>query len=202
MPIEYGPRTTANYFKRQYEQLCGAEGEPIVILDCYDDSDTVVVTGTYRGNANERLVIESATGTSEQLTDTGSELLVGFDAIDQYVESAITHYEDDDDVMAGLVAVSLIDRFSDHFPSLPREIVETIAHDVCNDSEYLKYLVARDASNDMRALVDTIMLQYIRQFRSPQEAINAHDAMAYIAACTDPDDNDAQLRYLLDCRRA
>ena len=203
MAIEYGAHMAVNHIKRQHEQLAQAVGEPIAILDCYDDGDIVAVTGTYQGMGHgNALVIETPHGISEQLTEPGSELLVGYEDIGGYVESAFELYENEGDVSAGLVAVSLVDKFNEYFPELPQEITDTIAHDLCGSSDHIDYLVAREASEAMASTVDTIMRRYIQHFRTPQEALSTKAVTAYLAACTDPDDGDAQLRYLLDCRTA
>jgi len=203
MAIEYGAHMAVNHIKRQHEQLAHAVGEPIAILDCYDDGDIVAVTGTYQGaGQGNALIIETSAGTSEQLTEPGSELLVGYENIGSYVESAFELYENDGDVSAGLVAVSLVGKFNDYFPELPQEIIDTIAHDLCGSSEHIDYLVAHEAGEAMATTVDTIMRGYIKRFRTPQEALNTKAVTAYLAACTDPDDGDAQLRYLVDCREA
>lgn len=200
--MEYGSNTRANHVKRQYEQLQDARGEPIAIIDCYADGDTVVASGTFDELlANHNIVIITDTGPSEQLVEQGSKLLVGYDAIDEYVESAFTAYETESDVSAGLVALSIIDRFYEHFPEVPHEIIETVARDLCGSSEYIDYLIARESSEAMSTMVDTIMQPYIRSFASTQEAINTRAVDAYAAACTDVDDTDAQLQFILDCRR-
>ena len=201
--MEYGSRTEINHLKHQREQLANAAGQPIVIFDCYETGDIIAVAGNYQESTDDNcIVITTPQGTSKQLLEQGNELLVGFEAIDEYVESALERYEDESDVYAGITAVSLIDRFSGHFPPLPHELTGVIAKQVCGSDNYEDYLGVLDAGDIMKAQVHSIMTQFIQSFASPEAALRSNKVTAYIRANTDPYDPDAPLEFLLACRRA
>lgn len=202
--MEYGTRTTANHLKHQHEQLSSAAGEPIAVVDCDTDGDIVIATGIYQREVGKNCIaITTSSGIAEHTIEHGSELLIGFEAIDEYVESALDLYEDENegDVQAGITAVALINRFPDHFSALPVDIIAAMADDICGSSEYIDYIVAREAGDAMHAQIDTIMRDYVRQFRSSREALQISAVNAYLAACTDINDRNAQIEYLEVCRR-
>lgn len=202
MITEYGMQITANRLKRQYDQLADAEGSPIVIINCYPEGDAVAVTGTYAGREADTTVAISTSdqGNTRQLLEPGDELLVGYDTIDSYVESALELFETDGDLYAGFVAFALADKFPEHFPPVTEEVATEVAQQIVTCPDYTTHLVARDSGEIMRHAVERIMSQYIRSFPKALEALKDPVVIAYLAAWTDCDDDEAQLKLLIDIR--
>ena len=73
--------------------------------------------------------------------------LEGFDAIAEYIESALEKFEDSADVQAGLVAIKLLHHYAEEFGELPEPLLWDMAMAVLQSSqpsEYL-YLLALDS---------------------------------------------------------
>lgn len=199
--MEYASKTKANHLKQQCEKLVGAEGLPIVMLDCYPDVDVIAATGNYRGlTQDNKIAMTFADSASEQPIEQRSELLVGFNEIDTYVEAALEHYEQEGDAYAGVAAATLIANFPEHFPELPAAVIDSIAKSICGTEEYEDYLAALNAGDAMRARIDEIMAVYLKRFSDAREALRSARVTAYLEASTDPRDSDAQLGFLIKCR--
>lgn len=202
MISEYGMHITANRLKRQYDQLQGAEGEPVAIVDCYPEGDVVAVTGTYLASESDNTIRISTpnNGRASLPLDPGSELLVGYATIDAYVESALELFEADGNFYAGLVALSLIDKFPDHFPPATEGIAAEVARQIVTCSEYDAHLTARDSGDIIKGAVEDAMAHYIRSFPKALEALKDPVVAAYLAAWTDLEDEEAQLKLLVNIR--
>lgn len=199
--MEYGSKIKANHLKRQREKLTGAEGEPIVLLDCYPDVDVIAVVGEFRGLTDTfTVVIENSNGTSEHPIDHTSETLVGYAEIDEYVETALAQYRADLNVYAGLAAATLINMFPGHFPPLPESVSESIAKSVCGSEEQGDYFAALGAGDAISTRVNEIMGRFLKEFESPLDAFRSRIAVAYLEASSDPNNEDKQMRFLVDVR--
>ena len=195
--MEYGSHSKANHLKRQRELLADATGTPIVILDCYANGDVVAVTGEYKEMTKDgHIVVVAPRGTTDYPPDARSELLIGHDDIGEYVESSLELYENESDIAAGIAAVTLTDRFPDHFPALPTAIIESIAARVCMSDDHQDYIGAAGAGETLRERVDVIMGEYIRQFTSLTSALRSGRVAAYIEAMDSLVDAGDQMRFL------
>jgi hypothetical protein len=66
--------------------------------------------------------------------------LEGFDAIAEYIESALEKFEDSADVQAGLVAIKLLHHYAEEFGELPEPLLWDMAMAVLQSSQPSEYI--------------------------------------------------------------
>ena len=114
--------------------------------------------------------------------------LEGFDAIAEYIESALEKFEDSADVQAGLVAIKLLHHYAEEFGELPEPLLWDMAMAVLQSSqpsEYL-YLLALDSHPTIAGALKGIMQARARHHTSIHSIASDGHLMAYLGA-TDQD---------------
>ena len=110
--------------------------------------------------------------------------LEGFDAIAEYIESALEKFEDSTDVQAGLVAIQLLHHYAAEFGELPEPLLRDMAMAVLHSpqpSGYL-YLLALDAHPTIAGALQGIMQGRIRHYSSILAMTRDKHLMAYLEA--------------------
>ena len=123
--------------------------------------------------------------------------LEGFDAIAEYIESALEKFEDSADVQAGLVAIKLLHHYAEEFGELPEPLLWDMAMAVLQSSqpsEYL-YLLALDSHPTIAGALRGIMQGRIRHYSSILAMTQDKHLMAYLEATNQ--DSPAALQAMI-----
>lgn len=92
-----------------------------------------------------------------------SESIVGDDEIAAYVESALERFENDNDVQAGLIAITILHQFASRYGEVPAEICHTISEkvlEIATHTDSLLFTIALEShpviASDIRHYMHTL----------------------------------------------